>query len=533
MTPAGIAWLPVKRAATLLALTAFLLYIPTLFQSFFADDDVYLAFRNTLLRDTEWSKGYLLLIQRANPWEYLPLRDLSYWLDFRIYKTEGTGFHFSNLLWYALSALGFGLMTRQLILLLQPAWVDRATTLAWCGAALFLVHPAHVEAVAWVASRKDLMSGTFAFFSCFVLVRGIRTQAYLGGSLLAALLLLMACFSKAASITIVIFQIALIISTWRMSAQTPDKHKLVALALLLLTATLAAVVHAQMGASTGIRIENSLPPMETIERGSRILAALQGLLWVPYPMGIYHDVYAYNSWHWLASGVSLLFTVLALIALATRPTLWACGIVLMLAPCTVYLQFMPYTTWSLASERFIFVSVAGAALILIDIFGRLQSRTALALLLGLFIPCAFVTWERIADWEFPTTLREKEYERLPEFHNAIRDRIDTLQARGDEASMSEAARLTSTIKRPYAADALLKQLAAAQAFRRLGNWQDREDRILMSSFCQSLASLRKALATGHMAMRHEPDVSYNNLLTSIEWDLKINYTSVEAHCKNR
>lgn len=48
------------------------------------------------------------------------------------------------------------------------------------------------------------------------------------------------------------------------------------------------------------------------------------------------------------------------------------GVVLIFAPLLVYLQLMPFTSWSLASERYVFVPVAGLALVLIDLLGRMR-----------------------------------------------------------------------------------------------------------------------------------------------------------------
>lgn len=522
---------PLRRTAVLLALAGFCLYLPTLFHSFFADDHIYLSFKNRLLRDTGWADAHRLLFERANPWEYLPLRDLSYWLDFRIYQTEGMGFHFSNLLWYALSALAAGLLFREIVLLFRRDLAPRATTLAWCGVALFIVHPVHVEAVAWVASRKDLMSATFAFASALVLTRGMRHHWPVSAAALSALLLFAACFSKAAGATMVLFECALILAAWRFAPEIPTRRKLFHLALLLATAALAAFVHMKIGQATGIRIENAPPPGDVIERASRIFAALMRLLAAPYPLGLYHDVYAQGNWHWIVSAGGMAVLLIAAATLAVRPTLWAFGVILVIAPCTIYLQFTPFTTWSLASERFVFMSVGGISLILIDLFGRLQPRVVMMLLLSIVIPCAIVTWDRISDWEYSITLRELEYERLPNFHNAIRDRIDTLQWRGDEASIREAEQLAKKIKRSYAGNALLAQLATAKSYRQLGKWSIQETPKLMADFCINIAALRKALAAGHDAIRHEPDLSYNNLLISIEWEIKYSYLSAEQHCK--
>lgn len=522
-----------RRTAILLALAAFCLYLPTLFHSFFADDDIYLSFRNRLLRDTGWSDVHRLLFERANPWEYLPLRDLSYWLDFRIYQIEGMGFHFSNLLWYAFAALAAGLLFRELVLLFRRDWSARATTLAWCGVALFIVHPAHVEAVAWVASRKDLMSGAFAFASAFVLTRGMRHNWPVSGAILAALLLLAACFSKAAGATIVLFECALILSAWRLAPTIPHGRKFFYLVLLLATAALAAFVHLKTGEATGIRVENTPPLGAIVERASRIFSALMRLLAIPYPLGLYHDVYAQGDWHWAVSAGGVMALQVASTVLLIRPTLWALGVILVVAPCTIYLQFTPFTTWSLASERFVFMSVGGMSLILMDIFGRSSRQWALALLCAISLTGAVLTWQRVADWELTSPLRDMEYERQPTFHNAIRDQF--LHALHSGSPASEVERLARSVRRDFAVDALLALIDTEQASRRLiaQAAESRSQELVhrdLAVFCQALENLRSKMTAGYKAMREEPDISYNNLLISVDNEIKTRYANTGEKC---
>jgi hypothetical protein len=519
---------PLRRAAVLLALAGFCLYLPTLFHSFFADDHIYLSFKNRLLRDTGWADAHRLLFERANPWEYLPLRDLSYWLDFRIYETEGMGFHFSNLLWYALAALAAGLLFREVVLLFRRDLSPHATTLAWCGVALFIVHPVHVEAVAWVASRKDLMSATFAFASALVLTRGMRYHWPVSAAALSALLLFAACFSKAAGATMVLFECALILAAWRFAPEIPTRRKLLYLALLLATAVLAAFVHMKIGQATGIRIENTPPPGDVIERASRIFAALMRLLAAPYPLGLYHDVYAQGNWHWIVSAGGMAMLLITAATLAIRPTLWAFGAILVIAPCTIYLQFTPFTTWSLASERFVFMSVAGLSMILMDICARISWRRALLLLCLLTLVCAALTWQRVGEWEFTSPLREQEYTRQPAFHNAIRDQfINVLHAGGETA---EAERLARSVERPYARDVLLALIIANTALRQAATQPPPAQEMRATILCPSFEHLRNKLNVAYAAMRTEPDLSYNNLLISVEEEIRTRRADIEKHC---
>ena len=73
-------------------------------------------------------------------------------IDCRLFGINPVGHHLTNLLLHVLNAV--------LLLLI----LKRVTGSLWKSAvvaALFAVHPMHVESVAWVAERKDVLSALF------------------------------------------------------------------------------------------------------------------------------------------------------------------------------------------------------------------------------------------------------------------------------------------------------------------------------------------------------------------------------------
>ncbi|HLG23231.1 MAG TPA: hypothetical protein VI382_10470, partial [Candidatus Manganitrophaceae bacterium] len=81
-----------------------------------------------------------------------PLTWLSHMVDVDLYGLNPKGHHLTNLVFHVMNTL-------------LLFWVLRRMTGAlWrsaFAAALFAVHPLHVESVAWVAERKDVLSGFF------------------------------------------------------------------------------------------------------------------------------------------------------------------------------------------------------------------------------------------------------------------------------------------------------------------------------------------------------------------------------------
>jgi tetratricopeptide (TPR) repeat protein len=103
------------------------------------------------------------------PWlpEYMPLKNLSYAVDYALFGLWAPGFRIQQQLWYLANVLLLWLWLRALLRRLAdaqrlgtlPQWADRIALLT---AALFALHPVHVESVTWLSGRKDLLSGAFS-----------------------------------------------------------------------------------------------------------------------------------------------------------------------------------------------------------------------------------------------------------------------------------------------------------------------------------------------------------------------------------
>src|SRR5271169_1341409 len=88
-----------------------------------------------------------------------PLTWLSLMFDYQLYGLNAGGYHLTNLILHILSALLlFWLFNRMTCTIWRSAFV----------AAFFALHPLHVESVAWIAERKDVLSAFFWMLTlCF------------------------------------------------------------------------------------------------------------------------------------------------------------------------------------------------------------------------------------------------------------------------------------------------------------------------------------------------------------------------------
>ena len=155
-TPAPL-W-PTLLAALLLAAVV---YVPAAFAASFLgfDDNFYFGPDNPEFRE---GLSAVLDPTRTIANAYLPVAHASLWLDFWLSPQNAFWPHVHSLVVHALAAF---VLVRVLLQLGASSFV------AHTAGALFLVHPALAESVAWVSGRKDVLSGLFTFVALYAAAR--------------------------------------------------------------------------------------------------------------------------------------------------------------------------------------------------------------------------------------------------------------------------------------------------------------------------------------------------------------------------
>ena len=143
-------------AATLAA------YWPAIHGGFIWDDDDYLT-GNRALRSAEGLKEIWLVPGTTR--QYYPLVHTTFWLESRLWGFEPLGYHLVNVFLFAASAL---LLWQVLERLSLPG--------AWFVAAVFALHPVHVESVAWITERKNVLSGLLYLAAAAAYLRFHRSR---------------------------------------------------------------------------------------------------------------------------------------------------------------------------------------------------------------------------------------------------------------------------------------------------------------------------------------------------------------------
>ena len=134
-----------------IAVLTVLAYSPALTGDFVNWDDPEYVVNNYSIRSLA-PRNIATFFTRPYVGHYAPLTILSYALDHRVYGLNPSGYHATNLALHILNTL--------LVCALAYALSGRRAV-AYVTAALFAVHPLHVESVAWVTERKDVLSAFF------------------------------------------------------------------------------------------------------------------------------------------------------------------------------------------------------------------------------------------------------------------------------------------------------------------------------------------------------------------------------------
>ena len=157
-----------RLTALLLALVTLLVYLPATRNGFVIyDDEDYITANRVVQNGLSWDGvKWAFTTDHSDNWH--PVTWLSHMTDCELFDLNAGAHHFVNVLIHAANAA----------LLFLLLW--RLTKQLWPGAlvaALFAWHPLHVESVAWISERKDVLSTFFALLTLLAYVKAATSAA--------------------------------------------------------------------------------------------------------------------------------------------------------------------------------------------------------------------------------------------------------------------------------------------------------------------------------------------------------------------
>src|ERR1017187_8168421 len=160
-----------RSIGLLLALVTLLVYLPATHYPFINyDDPDYVADNHVVQNGLTWS-GVKWAFAGAHASNWHPLTWLSHMADCDLFHLNPGGPHLVNILFHSVNA---ALLFTLLFRLTKQMWPSAIV------GALFAWHPLHVESVAWIAERKDVLSTFFSLFTLLSYTRYVQKRSQTG-----------------------------------------------------------------------------------------------------------------------------------------------------------------------------------------------------------------------------------------------------------------------------------------------------------------------------------------------------------------
>jgi len=160
-----------KKHILILFLVSVAVYFNTLFNSFVWDDFTLIKDKNLTPNSLKemLSIFYWRNIAKEQRGRFRPLRSLMFLLDKTLYGEENPfGWHLTNVLLNSLNVILLAILATELFMNKMVGFVSGL---------IFAVYPIHVEAVAWMKNRSELLCGIFYFLGLILFVRYLREKS--------------------------------------------------------------------------------------------------------------------------------------------------------------------------------------------------------------------------------------------------------------------------------------------------------------------------------------------------------------------
>src|SRR5262245_49062349 len=380
-------WLAVGVCLSLAVLTWFV-FGQTRWHDFINYHDPRYVYENTKITNGLSISGIAWAFTHIHSMNWHPLTTISHMLDCQLYGLNAGWHHITNVLLHTLAVLLLFLALQQM------------TGAVWRSAfvaAVFAIHPLRVESVAWIAERKDVLSGVFFMLTLLAYVYYVRVPR-VGRYLLVVFALACGLMSKPMLVTLPF--VLLLVDYWPLDRFKGQLWKRVAekIPLIALSAFASSVTLLAQKAAVGWTAD--LPISERVNNAVVSYAIyIWQMLW-PVNLAVFYP-HAENRlplWEIICSLLLLIcITTIAITLRKKRPYLitgwlWYLG---MLVPVIGLVQ----VGWQARADRYtylpqigLYISVTWAVADLTLLWRRQRTLLTVAavLVLGALSCCAFV-----------------------------------------------------------------------------------------------------------------------------------------------
>ena len=384
--------------ALVLALLVAVSYFPAL-RGGFVWDDVIFAEEPVIHAASGLRSIWFSPADIKNEGHYWPLVYSSFWLEHKLWGLNTAGYHAVNIALHLLNCL---LLWRLMLRLRVPG--------AAVIAAVFAVHPVHVESVAWIIERKDVLSGLFYLGAVLVWIRFVQAPRPARYAL-ALLLFTAGLLSKSVVVTL---PAALLIWHWW------QQGKVTRIDLLRMAPFVAVAVAITVG---DLSFYTSREPLELgytlVERAliaARALWFYAGKLLWPADLAVIYPLWNIDAggllgWAYVAAAAALAAVLwLARRRIGRGPLAGVLFFAVTLGPVLGFVDY-GYMQFSFVADRFQYLAGIGVLAVLIGAaahgVAKLPARYrrgALGLAVAVVVALGTLSWRQAGIYRDEVTL---------------------------------------------------------------------------------------------------------------------------------
>ncbi len=330
---------------------------------------------------------------------YIPLTLLVYIIQYAYFGFNATSYHLVNVAFHVMNVL--------LVYVLMERLSGKRFT-ALVVAALFALHPMHVESVAWISETKDVLYTFFYLLALIVYVKFMKSTHKLGYYLLCFGLFVASMLSKPSAVTLPIVMLAMDMYQGRKLQWKPilEKVPFVLLAIVCGLMIISTDVNEKLKDITGLY---SFLDRIFLFSYAIMFYLVKAIVPIKLSAAYYYPnlTNGVMPWQYYASLPALLAVVWVIIRQRKlRKEVWF-GMAFFIITIVLMLQLIPNTV-VLANDRYTYVAYIGLFFIVGQWITSLQKRNirnvVMAVLALYMLAISFQTYDRIAVWKDTETL---------------------------------------------------------------------------------------------------------------------------------
>jgi protein O-mannosyl-transferase len=401
LSPNKKATFKVTLAIIITLAVTFLSFVPSLKNDFTNfDDDKYVVDNNSIRKIApENIKEIFSSFYMGN---YQPLAILSYSLEYKFFKLNPTPYHITNLAIHLFNCI----LVFWFIYLLS-----QSIPIAFITALFFGIHPLHVESVAWVAQRKDVLYGMFFLGALISYLYYLRKQYSRDFYFLSLLLFICSLLSKSMAVTL---PLALLLCDYYRGRPWGKKMLGEKAVFFIFSLTFAVIaVFSQLGAGA-IRTEAVPSLIRGILVGFFAMQFYLMKLFVPYKLSC---IYPYSNtsiatlpWFFYLAPLITATSAAALIYSRKYAKKEIFGSLFFLCTLLPVLQIIPFSN-ALAADRHTYIPSIGIFFVVSSLFVRVYLKNnkytkavLITLLFATTCMLSILTWNRCKVWRNSASL---------------------------------------------------------------------------------------------------------------------------------